>query len=127
MLCFFGELVKHYQHIKDIIFLCHPDSRMSLILFALLVMHSAQRFNLDILGGCCLVTKSCPTLCNPMGYNPAGSSVHRISQAATLGCHFLPHPGIKLASPASVFQFTNPLYFSLQLLSTLKPIINTKC
>ena len=36
-----------------------------------------------------LVTKSCPALCNPMDYSPPGSSVHRISQARILGCHFL--------------------------------------
>ena len=33
---------------------------------------------------CCLVTKSCPTLCNPMDYSPPGSSVHGISQARIL-------------------------------------------
>ena len=30
---------------------------------------------------CCLVTKSCTTLCDPMDYSPLGSSVHDISQA----------------------------------------------
>ena len=29
---------------------------------------------------CCLVIKSCPTLCDPMECNPPGSSVHGISQ-----------------------------------------------
>ena len=33
---------------------------------------------------CCLVSKSCPTLCNPMNCSPPGSSVHRISQARIL-------------------------------------------
>ena len=33
---------------------------------------------------CCLVTKSCPTLCNPIDCSPPGSSVHGISQARTL-------------------------------------------
>ena len=32
----------------------------------------------------CLVTKSCPTLCDPMDCNPPGSSVHGISQARIL-------------------------------------------
>ena len=37
------------------------------------------------------VTKSCPTLCDPMDYSPLGSSVHGILQARTgVGCHFLP-------------------------------------
>ena len=30
---------------------------------------------------CCLVAKSCPTLCNPIDCSPSGSSVHGISQA----------------------------------------------
>ena len=34
--------------------------------------------------GCCLVTKSCPTLCDPMDYSPPGSSVCGISQARIL-------------------------------------------
>ena len=33
---------------------------------------------------CCLVTKSCPTLCDPMDYSLPGSSVHRILQARIL-------------------------------------------
>ena len=33
---------------------------------------------------CCLVTKSCPTLCDPMDCSPLGSSVHGISQARIL-------------------------------------------
>ena len=33
---------------------------------------------------CCLVTKLCPTLCNPMNCNPPGSSVHVILQARIL-------------------------------------------
>ena len=32
----------------------------------------------------CLVTKLCPTLCNPMDYSPPGSSVHGILQARVL-------------------------------------------
>ena len=32
----------------------------------------------------CLVTQSCPTLCDPMNYSPLGSSVHGILQARTL-------------------------------------------
>ena len=32
----------------------------------------------------CLVTHSCPTLCNPMDYSPPGSSVHGILQARIL-------------------------------------------
>ena len=33
---------------------------------------------------CCLVAKSCPTLCDPMDCSPPGSSVHEISQARIL-------------------------------------------
>ena len=35
---------------------------------------------------CCLVAKSCPTLCDPMDCNPPGSSVHGIAQARILEC-----------------------------------------
>ena len=35
-------------------------------------------------GICCLVAKSCPTLCNPMDYSPPASSVYGISQARIL-------------------------------------------
>ena len=54
----------------------------------------------------CSVTKSCPTLWDPMDYSPPGSSVHGISQARILeGCHFLlqgslPAQGLNLLSPA---------------------------
>ena len=33
---------------------------------------------------CCLVIKSCLTLCDPMNYSPPGFSIHGISQARTL-------------------------------------------
>ena len=35
-------------------------------------------------GCCCLVTKSCPTLCDLMDCSPPGSSVHGISQSRIL-------------------------------------------
>ena len=40
---------------------------------------------------CCLITKSCPTLCNPMDGNPPGFSVQRILQAriSEVSCCFL--------------------------------------
>ena len=53
-----------------------------------------------------LVTQSCPTLCDPMGCSPPGSSVHGIFQARLLewiAFPFpgdLPDPGIKPGSPA---------------------------
>ena len=33
---------------------------------------------------CCLVAKSCPTLCDFTDYSPLGSSVHGISKASIL-------------------------------------------
>ena len=33
---------------------------------------------------CCLITKSCPTLCDPMDCSPQGPSVHEIFQARLL-------------------------------------------
>ena len=53
-----------------------------------------------------LVTQSCPTLCNPMGCSPPGSSVNGILQARILewvampSSRDLPNPGIKPRSPA---------------------------
>ena len=55
---------------------------------------------------CCLATKSCLTLCNPMDCSPPGSSVQGISQARILesvAISFsgdLPDPRIKPLSPA---------------------------
>ena len=56
---------------------------------------------------CCLVTKPCPTLCNPTECSPPDSSVNGISQARILerGLSFpspedLPYLGVKPTSPA---------------------------
>ena len=55
---------------------------------------------------CCLVAKSCQTLCNPMNCSMPGFSVHGILQPRILsGLTFpspgdLPNPGIKPMSPA---------------------------
>ena len=66
---------------------------------------------------CCLVSKLCPTLCDPMDCRPPGSSVHGISQARInwSGLPFpspghLPNPGIKPVFPAlaSVFFTAQP-------------------
>ena len=55
----------------------------------------------------CLVTQSCPTLCNSMDCSPPGSSVHGNSPGKNtgVGCHALlqgifPTQGIKPRSPA---------------------------
>ena len=64
--------------------------------------------------GVCLVTKSYPTLCNPMDCSLPGSSVHEISQARILEwvaisySRDLLNPGIEpksLASPALADSF----------------------
>ena len=53
-----------------------------------------------------IIAQSCPTLCDPMGYNLPGSSVYEISWARILGwvaisfSRDLPDPGIKPGSPA---------------------------
>ena len=55
----------------------------------------------------CLVTESCPTLCDSMDYGLPGFSVHGISQARILESlpfppsEELPDPGIEPESPAS--------------------------
>ena len=38
----------------------------------------------------CLVAKSCPTLCDPKGCSPPGSTVHGISQVRLLECVAIP-------------------------------------
>ena len=54
----------------------------------------------------CLVTQSCLTLCNPMDYNPSGSSVHGDSSGKNIGvgCHaflqrIFPTWGLNLGLP----------------------------
>ena len=60
---------------------------------------------------CCLVAKSCLTLCNPMDSSLPGSSVPGISQARILEWGAipspgdLPHPWIEPASPALAGRF----------------------
>ena len=57
---------------------------------------------------CCLVTKSCPTLCNPMDYSPPGSFCpwDFLGKNTAVGCFFFflqgifPTQGLKPASPA---------------------------
>ena len=55
---------------------------------------------------CCLVTKSCLTLCDSMGCSLPGSSVHGISQAKILEwvavsfSRYLPNSGTESMSPA---------------------------
>ena len=56
---------------------------------------------------CChSVTKSCPTLCDPMGYNQPGSSARGVFQARKLEqvvisfSRQLPNPGTEPTSPA---------------------------
>ena len=46
--------------------------------------------------------QSCLTLCDPMDYNPPGSSVHGIfpGKNTGMGWYFLPNLGIKSSSPA---------------------------
>ena len=54
----------------------------------------------------CLVSQSCPILCNPIDYSPPGSSVHGILQARTLEWAAMlssrgsSHPGTEPRSPA---------------------------
>ena len=44
---------------------------------------------------CCLVAKSCPTLCNPMDCSPPGSSVHGFFRQEYWG-------GLPFASPGDL-------------------------
>ena len=55
----------------------------------LIPMNTSSISSSQSISCCCLVTKSCPTLCDSMDYSPPGSSVHGTSQARILECHFL--------------------------------------
>ena len=77
---------------------------MSLCKLILYVIASLKSFHSNVL---CLVTQSCPTLCDPMYCSPPGSSVHGDSPGKNtgVGCHALlqgdlPNPGIEPRSPA---------------------------
>ena len=77
---------------------------MSLCKLILYVIASLKSFHSNVL---CLVTQSCPTLCDPMYCSPPGSSVHGDSPGKNtgVGCHALlqgdlPNPGIQSRSPA---------------------------
>ena len=50
---------------------------------------------------CCLVTQSCPTLCNPMDCSPPGSSVRGICQARILGVLLPFPPPVALSNPGT--------------------------
>ena len=62
---------------------------------------------------CCIVTKSCLTLCDLMDCSPPGCSVHGISQSRILeqvvipSSRDLPYTGIKHASPALAGRFSS--------------------
>ena len=56
----------------------------------------------------------CPTLCDPMDYNPTGSSIHGIVQARILEWILCPHPG-DLPNPGTEFTFpVSPVAHALQ-------------
>ena len=63
-----------------------PAAVQLLFLFSLRSIHTFfSAFSLWFPSLClCLVTQSCPTLCNPMDSSPPGSSVHGILQAKIL-------------------------------------------
>ena len=73
---------------------------------------------------CSEVTRSCPTLCNPLDCSSPGSSIHGILQARILGlgCHFLLHPVlisiILIALPSTVRAFQLQQLMQLVVSST---------
>ena len=80
--------------------LCHSNFISFLSIFASLLF---LQFTFSV----CLVTQSCPTLCDPMDCSPPGSSVHGDSSGKDIGvgCHALlqgnlPHAEIEPRSPA---------------------------
>ena len=80
--------------------LCHSNFISFLSIFASLLF---LKFTFSV----CLVTQSCPTLCDPMDCSPPGSSVHGDSSGKDIGvgCHALLqgnllHAEIEPRSPA---------------------------
>ena len=76
----------------------------------------------------CSVAQSCLTLCDPMGFNPPGSSVHGSLQARILGCVAIPTPGVlpnpgieteSLVSPALAGSFFTLCHFWSPQLSAI--------
>ena len=64
--------------------------------------------NPDTCGHACLVAQSCPTLCNPLDYSPAGSSIHWSGLPfPSLGD--LPDPGREPVSPVSLALWADSL------------------
>ena len=68
-----------------------------------MINYSRNRFNYAVL---CLITQSCPTLCDPIDYSPPGSSVRGDSpdKNTGVGCHALfqgifPNHGSNLGLP----------------------------
>ena len=59
----------------------------------------ATHFNILACGGGGLVTKSCPTLCNPMDCSPPGSSVHGVCQAKHWSGLPFPSPVVAWETP----------------------------
>ena len=62
-----------FRYLFSAILFIHRDLLHYIVSF----MKAASCVSVD----CCLVAKSCLTLCDPMDYTPVGSSVHDISQA----------------------------------------------
>ena len=80
----------HYNHNEDTI---HPQSCAVL----------------------CLVTQLCPTLCNPMGRSPPGSSAHRDSpgRSTGVGCHSLLQGIFPTQGSNSGLQFCKEILYHL--------------
>ena len=76
-------IILHQQfiHSLEYIYLQEQDSRV----------HGFSITFWALLSGCCLVTQSCLTLCDPMHCSPTGCSVHGTFPGKNTGvnCHFL--------------------------------------
>ena len=59
--------------------------------------HSSSNPRFSLVCACLKLLQSCPTLCNPMGCNPPGSSVHGILQARIL--EWIAMPSSRGSSP----------------------------
>ena len=83
------DWVTEHNAIKYI-FICLFASCVSSLVKCLVMYFAHVLTKSGLIWLMCLLTQSCPTLCNTMDYSPPASSVHEIFQARNtgVGCHF---------------------------------------
>ena len=87
----FNFLRNYYSifHCSWAILYCYQQCRVPFFFISMPIQRYSRKYNIVV-----LVTQQCPTLWDPMGCSPPGSSVHEIFQARILEYFFdSGHPG----------------------------------